>query len=208
MKVKLLFLAPALAFTLLAAAQKNTPPVNNDKYRINLPSYWGKGNKVWKVLTDKLPLICGELVAKELCGDKCNPKYSVDFYITEPTVLDYTSKKVIAVASTDTRYLLQKPIPPQGASDYVNSPNNNNDNSWQVITNYTFQCFLLLKNEKGDILTRMILVDTNEVWEKINPVLSTVSGPPLSSYIETNKEKFRPVSYDLLAIADKKILAL
>jgi hypothetical protein len=208
MKIKLLFLVPALAFSLLAAAQKNASRVNNDKYRINLPAYWGKGHKVWKVLIDKLPLVCEELVDKDICGDDCHPKYTVDFYLTEPTVVDFTTKRLITPPDPDTRSLLLKSQNFQSSGNTYYPSNTSMVDSWQAITDYTFQCYLLLRNEEGKILTKMILVDTNEIWERPHPEIIKTNTPPDANYMQNNKEKFNPVIFDLLAIVEKKILSL
>ncbi|MEO6613292.1 MAG: hypothetical protein ABIT05_15515 [Chitinophagaceae bacterium] len=208
MKVKLLLLLPALLLSMAITAQKNTSQVKNDKYRINLPSYWGKGHKVWKILIDKLPLVCEELAGKELCGDDCNPAYTVDFYLTEPTVVDFTTKKIITPADPYTRNLLQKSMNFESSGNLYYPNNTSIVDSWQAFTNYSFQCFLLLKDAEGKILTRMILVDTNEIWERPHPETIKTNTPPDMSYMEKNKEKFNPVIFDLLAIVEKKILGL
>jgi hypothetical protein len=66
--------------------QRLSTPDSN-KYRIDLPSYWKPGNKVWKILIDKLPLVCAEIKDKEICGDDCNPAYSFEFEMSDPVIL-------------------------------------------------------------------------------------------------------------------------
>lgn len=208
MKVKFILLVAATMLSLIVTAQKKSTAVNNDKYRVNLPDYWGKGHKVWKVLIDKLPVACEELAGKDLCGDDCNPKYTVEFYLTEPTVVDYSTKRIIPAANTDTRHLVQKNMNFESTGNYYFPSNTSIIDSWQAITNYNFQCFLLLMDEKGKILTKMVLVDTNEIWERPHPETIKGGTPPQSNYMENNKEKFNLVIFDLLAIVEKKILAL
>ncbi|HEY6064248.1 MAG TPA: hypothetical protein VIV35_11600, partial [Chitinophagaceae bacterium] len=53
---------------LARATGQRLPTVDSNKYRIDLPEYWKPGNRVWKILTDKLPLICDEIKNRELCG--------------------------------------------------------------------------------------------------------------------------------------------
>src|SRR5689334_13486005 len=93
MKPTLLLATSLLALMLSATAQDKKLPLSKNKYRINLPDYWGYGNKVWQILTEKLPLVSEELKGKDICGDNCRPKYTVDFYITEPEVIGYTRDK-------------------------------------------------------------------------------------------------------------------
>ncbi|MEO7922280.1 MAG: hypothetical protein ABIR30_01240 [Chitinophagaceae bacterium] len=205
---RLLALLLVLSFAFVATAQQGSATVKENKYRINLPSYWGNGNKVWGILTDKLPLICEELKDKELCGDGCKPKYSVDFFLTESVVEDYSSKENITTPNTNTRQVLYNTNDPQ-KPNYVNP---NNTSSWNITSYFSFQCYLLLRDENGKILTRMILVDTNEVWEvshnvKLSPGASS-HQQNMSSYIDNNRDNLKPVIKDLLAIADKKMLSL
>lgn len=207
MKLLLLPLFFVIIYPLSSKAQ--TSKVKENKYRIDLPNYWGKGHKVWKVLTDKLPVVCAELENKELCGDDCNAKYVVEFYLTEPTVVDYSSKRIIAPVETNTRVLLLK------ANNFDVRSNNYSTfyptrtsaiDSWQATANYYFQCYLLLRDNTGKLITTLILVDTNEVWERTYP--KELPMRPSESDIEFNKEKYNPVIYDLLAIVERKILAL
>jgi hypothetical protein len=216
-KIFFSFLYCTLIATSSFAQQNKLSAVNENKYRINLPDYWGKGNKVWGVLTDKLPLVCEELKDKDLCGDNCKPKYVVDFYISEPEVTGYSIYRVPQYASTNTR-LLATPIPVMTSSTYIPPAIVNNQRAYsppeslKLVTEYQFQCFLILKNEKDSILTKLILVDTNEVWfsdyngKDVNEWPYSLENP--ASFIEKNKEKLFPNKFELLAIADKKILAL
>lgn len=191
------------------------------KYRINLPAHFKPGNKAWRILDEKLPLVCDELKGKELCGDDCNPRYSVDFSMSPPVILDYYAQR-----ATGTSY--------------------------DIITLYTFECSLLLKNKAGETITRIILVDTNEVFkisskasiaEFLVPpppdkiflhknasgqpevvVAANPNNPPATSvfrsdgsyggietpysYINKNKEKLAPKEKDQLAVIDQRIAAL
>jgi len=211
------------AFTLLAvvmvlfssvSGQKKLLRVNENKYRIELPDFWAHGNKVWKVLSDKLPLVCGELKDKELCGDDCNPKYIVELVYSEPVIYDYSSYLIPQSGPTNTRAMVK----PLATGAYITYPELNTRplyspvyqrESYKITTEYGFQCFLLLKNDSGRILTKMVLVDTNEVWERIHqPVyLDKINSNP-DAYIEKHKEWLIPEKYELLGIIDKKILAL
>ncbi|NOT51186.1 MAG: hypothetical protein HOP10_07905 [Chitinophagaceae bacterium] len=208
-----------LLLSIAAIAQNKTLPLSENKYRINLPDYWGHGNKVWNILTEKLPLVSEELKDKEVCGDDCHPKYSIDFYITEPELTGYTRYKKPKAVSTSTRALVNK-IPgtvlvpgsysPQLPAGYYNQAANNQPEQWQMTAEYVFQCFLLLKDDTGRIITKFILVDTNEVWSSAfkgsNTEYSSPQNPDV--FFETYKEKFTPDKFELLAIVDKKILAL
>jgi hypothetical protein len=197
--------------------------VDTNKYRIDLPEYWKPGNRVWKILTDKLPLVCNEIMDKELCGDHCNPLYTLEFEMSDPVIFDY--------------------FPVHISSIYTNNQFVKPSATWEIQTNYGFECSLLLKNEKGTIITRFILVDTNEVWRISNRVtLASYSPPPVPvnvnrrfrsgrngniepnppsnqpimpeisqegetpySYINRNREKLTPTYRDMFAVVDRKI---
>lgn len=210
----LLFLLTA---GITVAAQKSK--LSENKYRINLPDYWKSGNKVWQKLTDKLPEVCGELKDKELCGDNCNPRYTVEFYMTQPWIIDYY---------------------PNHISSDVNSTRPTE--LWEFVTYYNFQCYLLLyDNSTKKLLTKVIVVDTNEVWQLRNRATllsyapagpsraglraytvnsgtqqlpSTISGPTSQSgqtpfsYINNNKSVLNPQEKDLLAVVDDKFRSL
>lgn len=223
---KLLYCGLLIASALLGKAQ-HLSNTDTGKYRINLPAYWGKGNKVWQILTDKLPLVCEELKDKELCGDDCHPKYSIEFQLSEPVVQDYYPIHVI--------------------SDNTVSANKQATETWDIETRYSFECSLLLFDDKDKLLTRLILVDTNEVFRVIHRVnlLSFTAAPPTryavrrptrtetvfvnldtynspnittptsgqtgqtpNSYINENPEKLAPGRKDLLAVVDAKLRAL
>lgn len=203
-----------------AASQKTNSQVKENKYRINLPEYWGKGNKVWKILTDKLPQACEELKNKELCGDNCNPAYTVDFYMTEPEVTDYNKVNVNPTPSTNTQrgsyapnaaertnYVAGLPAP---YSYYKNDVISNNN--WKITVVYNFQCYLLLRDREDKIITRIILVDTNENWSKMQIVNlsqgSNFNAQTPENYIEKNKDKLAPTLNELFAIIDDKLLSL
>ncbi len=208
-----LLLLGGLLVTFSVQAQKNKTAVNENKYRINLPDYWGRGNKVWKVLIDRLPQICEELSGKDICGDDCQPKYTVDFYMTEPVVIDYYTQKKNPPLNTRTNLFI-KPGDPRYTdarfADYTRPfSNSQNYNAWQVTSYYNFEFFLLLKDETGKILTRMILVDTTETWTTVHDINLTSSGSQnILNYVSDNKDKLLPPDKDLIAIADKKMLDL
>lgn len=197
--------------------------VDSNKYRVNLPDYWKSGNRVWKILTDKMPLICEELKDKELCGDDCNPRYTIEFEMSEPVIFDY--------------------FPNHISSSYVNNRFVKPSEIWEIQTFYGFECSLLLRNEKGVLITRFILVDTNEVWKIANRVTLASFAPPPSpaiysrrtssnrtgvpdlnnivnmpdipatgqagetpyAYINNNREKLVPAYRGLFAVVDMKI---
>ncbi len=208
MKRMTCLLAFVLFFAAFAAAQ-NLAAIDTGKYRINLPDYWRPGNKIWQVLTDKLPIVCEELVDKELCGDRCNPRYSIEFEMSEPDIIDYYANRSSIGKTTDT---------------------------WEIVTLYRFSSSLLLFNEKDELLTRLILVGKDETWrvtERVelrsyvpskpqriyvapvggqsnadlgNQQFSTpIPGQSPYSYIDKNKEKLSPTRRDMLGIIDEKI---
>lgn len=197
-------------------------PVDTNKYRINLPEYWKPGNRVWKILTDKLPFVCNEIKDKELCGDHCNPLYTVEFEMSDPVIFEY--------------------FPNHISSIYTNNQFVKPSETWEIQTLYGFECSLLLRNEKGILITRFILVDTNEVWRISNRVtLASYAPPPIPatvarrtrnnrngnvdaepnipvnipqmsqegetpySYINRNREKLTPAYRDMIAVVDRKI---
>jgi hypothetical protein len=218
MRKILLPTASLLLLSVCLSAQPKTLKLNENKYSIYLPDYWGKGHKVWQVLTDKLPVICEELKDKELCGDNCNPKYRVELYVTEPGNFEYDSKKANPAPYTNTRHLGNQMVMVNGIPHQAYNPErayySSASNMWKITTLYDFQCYLLLMDDTGKIITRMILVDTNEIWHREN-VVNMSSGGNFSdqnakAYIENenNKEKLMPTLYEMLAIIEKKILDL
>src|SRR6185436_3318183 len=112
----------------------------------------------WKILTDKLPLVCNEIRDKELCGDHCNPFYTVEFEMSGPVIFDY--------------------LPNHISSTYTNNQFVKPSETWEIQTLYGFECSLLLRNEKGVLITRFILVDTNEVWRIAKRVILASYAPP------------------------------
>ncbi len=223
MKNNIFLLLVISCISLTTTAQQTSEKIDTNKYRINLPDYWEKGNKVWKVLNDRLPAICEELINKDLCGDDCNPKYSIELYITEPYIQEFRYSKVFPKPKTRTVYQSYTPFHTGtfGPGDpRANFPNflapaetnrtDNADNSWQFITSYSFDCYLLLVENKEKVLTRIVLVDTNEVWERFIPEdyakTRNIKNP--DTFIDEHKELLVPRLHELFAIIDKKILAL
>ncbi len=203
-----------------AAVLAQPAKINANKYRLNLPSYWKPGNKVWQILTDKLPEVCEELKDKELCGDNCNPKYTLEFYMSAPYIHDYYPNHI--------------------SSD--NNPNRPTE-VWDFVTYYSFQCYLLLfDNKNNKLLTKVVITDTGDVWQvKTRATLLSFAPPspyrfglrsigansqapqgynlnsnvPVSqvgqtpySFINSNKEKLLPAEKDMLAVVDDKIRSL
>jgi len=218
MKQTFLLLILANLITLPSISQRNLTQIDNDKYRINLPDYWGKGNKVWHNLIEKIPALCEELKGKDLCGDKCNPAYTIDFYITEPIIFDYTAVKKFPALSTNTQLnAKQEAIRIKNPLDYhrynVNTISNTDyQNNWNITTNYGFQCFLLLKDNSGKLLTKIVLVDTNQVWSKQHIVNLSSNGNfsalTPQTYIENNESKLSPTPKELMEIAEQKLLSM
>lgn len=212
-----------LLLSIAAISQNNSQPVAEKKYRINLPDYWGHGNKVWQILTEKLPLVCEELKDREICGDDCRPKYTIDFYITEPELVGYTRYKRSQPPSTNTRILANNPMPglslvkgnyvtttPPEYYNYATASKLSQTDKWEMSGEYVFQCFLLLKDDTGHVITKFILVDTNETWiskyKGERPSNFSAENPDV--FFEKNKENFTPDKFELLGIVDKKILSL
>lgn len=195
--------------------------VDSTKYRINLPDFWKPGNKIWRILTDKLPIVCEELKDKEICGDDCNPWLRIEFEMSQPVIFDH--------------------LPNHISANYTHTQRVSPYDIWDIQTCYGFECSLLLMDNNDKILTRFILVDTNEVWKISNrvkllsyapaPIPATytrrvsnrngnVIDPNVSmqqfvpgaqegetpfAYINRNQEKLLPSLKDLFAIIDKKI---
>lgn len=197
-----------LFFISIAVSGQSLSAVDSIKYSIHLPDYWKPGNKIWQVLSDKLPQVCEELKGKQLCGDNCNPAYSIEFEMSEPVINNYYSNHISSGTTSQT---------------------------WEFVTMYRFTSSLLLVNEKNELLTRFILVDTNEVWrvthkavlasytptppQRIymlnNPSLNTsdpelrhrfgTAGQSPYAYINNHKNKLSPTQRDMLGIIDEKI---
>ena len=212
MKNHLLFSIFCLLLISVAGGQSKLP-LDTAKYRLELPDYWKPGNKIWQILSDKLPLVAEELKDKELCGDDCNPKYRIQFEISEPVIFDHY---------------------PSHVSTYKNKE------TWEFTTFYGFSCSLLLINDQNELITRFILVDTNEVWlikhraelmsyKPSHPQKLTLTptyyyggasavrdmsgyvgttgylGQTPFSYIINNEDKLAPAYRDLMGIVDNKI---
>ena len=221
---RLLVWSVLLIFSLSETAGQRLSLPDSNKYRINLPGYWKPGNKIWRILTDKLPLICQELRDKELCGDDCTPLYTIELEISDPVVFDFFPNHIL--------------------SNYANNQFSRPSEVWDIQTYYGFECSFLLRNEKAVLLTRLILVDTNEVWKISNRVTlaSYAPPPPVAlynrrtspsrsgvvdiysnpsnlqiipvtgqegetpfSFINKNREKLAPGYKDLFAVIDQKI---
>jgi len=219
-------LAGYLVFLLLIQGElfaQQKLAIDSTKYRIHLPDYWGSGNKIWRILTDKLPTVCEELKDKELCGDDCIPWLHIEFVISDFSVIDYLPSLVSATYS----YERSKP-----------------SENWDIHTMYSFGCSLLLMDNNDKIITRFIIVDTAETWRVINRVRLASYAPTASpatyrrytatrvgvvtdpttfvnttqqfvpsaqegetpyAYINNNKEKLAPVMRDLFRVVDQKI---
>lgn len=221
----LLFCFFLFLYGLTETTGQRLPNVDSTKFRIELPEYWKPGNRVWKILTDKLPLVCNEIKDKELCGDHCNPLYTFHFEMSDPVIFEYIPNHISSIYTHN---------------QYVKPTEN-----WEIQTRFGFECSLLLRNEKGELITRFILVDTNEVWSVANRVtLASYSPPPIPanssrrnrgsryattlepepiiqnqsvipqfgqegetpySYINRNREKLTPTYRDMIVIVDRKI---
>jgi hypothetical protein len=220
--------SPFLFFVFLFSCLAEVPAqrllsTDTTKYRINIPEYWKPGNRVWKILTDKLPLVCKELKDKELCGDNCNPGYTIEFEMSDPVIFEYFPNHISSV--------------------YTNNQFGKPSETWEIKTLYGFECSLLLRNEKGVLITRFILVDTNEVWNISNRVtLASYAPTPVPvnfnrrirygknvstdpnpytyqsimpeigqegetpySYINRNREKLIPTHRDMFSVVDARI---
>jgi hypothetical protein len=201
---------------------RSSPDTN--KYRINLPGYWKPGNRVWKILTDKLPLVCEQLKDKELCGDDCRPGYTIELELSDPVIFNYYPNYIPSV--------------------YASSRFANPSEVWEIQTSYGFESSLLLKNENGVLIKRLILVDSNEVWkvskkitlthyapqppaviylrrttssrtsvlaDNTNPYNQQIvptggqEGETPYSYIYTNQKKLVPSYRDMLLVVDLKL---
>lgn len=136
---------PFILFSLITLTSGFNPgaqtlaDVDTNKYTIRLPGYWKPGNRIWKILTEKLPLVCEEIRDKELCGDNCNPRYTIELEIFEPLATNYDYYCTNLTSTGPVR-------------------------NWVFLTYYNFQSSFLLLNEKRELITRFILVDTSETW--------------------------------------------
>lgn len=117
--------------------------VDTGKYSLLLPPYWKPGNKAWRILDDLLITKIPELFNKELCGDDCNPAYRVEFYMSNPRIDHYSATHVNSTRYTQT---------------------------WNITTHYSFEAALLLFDHTNKLLTRILLIDPEEDWRKLNRV--------------------------------------
>ncbi len=213
-----------LFFLQLNASSQNLASIDTNKYRINLPDFWKPGNKIWEILSDKLPIVCEEIRDKELCGDDCNPRYTIEFEMSMPVVIDYQANHIL--------------------SSYANNQTSRPTETWDIQTIYAFESSLLLTNEKGEYIKRFIIVDVNESWRISSRItLNSYAPPPplvlynrrpapsrfgivdpLSNfsnqqlipitgqegetpfaYIAKNKKKLAPTFRDMFIVIDQKI---
>lgn len=208
----------SLFFSLLAVplfSQRTLQDTDENKYRILLPDHWSNHSKAFHVLTDVLPALCPELKDKDICGDDCNPAWTVAFYLSEPELLSYqVYPRNSPITNTNTRSSFVSkdfyisPASPQPRQETGNNliyrqPNTNTTGK-EIVSYFTFQCFLLLRDKEQNIVTRLILVDTNEVWQKVQA--NRKGNTPEDASGKTNP--LLPSAKDLMAIADKKIIAL
>lgn len=131
--------------------------------------------------------------------------------MTAPYVTDYSTQKTPAPVPTDTRNLIRP-------ANYYQSPEYAkylaSNNTWNVTSYFNFQCYLLLMDDTNKILTKLILVDTDETFAIVNRVdmnrtaYNSFAEQNISSYIDNNKERLIPPAKTLYEIAEKKILAL
>ena len=177
--------------------------IDTNKYRLDLPDYWKAGSKVWRILSDKLPLVCEEIRDKDLCGDDCNPKYRIELFLSDPEIVDFTSSRL---------------------------SNDRNKETWQHMTYYAFECTLVLFDENQKPLTRFIVVGKDEVWKLVNntssyapaqpvPMKMIVSNNPRQEILVSQpretprggssplnqKRIFFPLEKDLFLVVDNKI---
>ena len=220
MRAALVFLTASL-FSFIQTEAQHLASVDSNKYRINLPDYWKPGQRIWRILSDKLPVVCEEIRDKELCGDDCNPWLRIEFEMSDPFILDY--------------------LPNHISSNYANNQLSRPSELWDIQTTYVFEASLLLMDNNGRIITRFILVDTNEIWRQSNRItLASYAPAPPSvsyirrttpnrsgiipdpgnqqmipvtgqegmtpfSYINKNRDKLAPTLKDLLGVIDTKI---
>lgn len=124
-------------------AAQRLSSLDTGKYSLLLPSYWKPGNKAWRILDDLLITKIPELQNKELCGDDCNPAYRVEFYMSNPLIDHYSASHV-----NSTRF----------------------SQTWNITTHYSFEAALLLFDHRNKLLTRILLIDPEEDWRKLNRV--------------------------------------
>lgn len=63
--------------------------------------------------------------------------------------------------------------------------------TWEFVTMYRFASSLLLLNEKNELLTKFILVDTNEIWRVTQQaqLASFTPAPPKKIYVLTPADR-------------------
>lgn len=208
------FIFILLVVTITAQSQKSLK-VSENKFKLELYKVWGKSHAVSKKLLEKLPEICPELKDFEICGDDCNPEYTVEFFMSDPTVFEYRLQRTAGFPNTNTRNLVQYPIARLNFPEQQISPNNvlqPSSEKWTIVSSYFFQSFLLLRNRNNEIITKLVLVDTNEVWQTLRSSVINVNpnsrkNTPFSN-IDDNPEMLIPPREEMVGIVERKILAL
>jgi hypothetical protein len=201
--------------TSVVFSQKTLKDTDENKYRINLPEYWGKGYKYLRILNTILSEQVDVLKDKELCGDECNTGYRVEVYITNPKMEEYRYSKVLQWANTNTRGLtnnrrlvnLETGQYEPSLNNYA--PVNNSQDRWQFRGLYSFNCYLLVIDKDDKITHKLILVSDDELWDKkMITDLSLHTQLTPAAYLEANYEKLYPADFEVYSIIENKILAL
>ena len=126
-----------IGVTGFAGMSQKTARINPDKYRINFPPFWKPRPKAMRTLIDRLPGVCEELKDKDICGDDCRPKYTLEFYMSEPVIADFRANPI--------------------ASGYQTR-------SYNIVTSYAFECALVLFDENDRLIKRVNLVNLDQTW--------------------------------------------
>jgi hypothetical protein len=116
---------------------QNNYQVPKGTFNIDLPSYWQQHTSSKKILGAALPLICQELKDKVYCEGRCDAEYSIKLEITDPLI---------------------------EGRDYRSIGKSGSQEQFEFNTYYSFNATLLLTDKNNMIVTRMLLVDTNEIW--------------------------------------------
>lgn len=212
------FLPVLLMICISAGAQQTT---SDNNFSLELPSYWKKEGKVWRMLAEKLPEYCPELSGKQVCADCPQTEYKVVWLMSEPLVMGQDVKEVSNSRNPAASRVNSVNVTVQGTNgrDSIiatranfNPRMENYSTRWNIRIYYSFQFSFLLLDNKDSILRRIILVDTDEMFVKNNDVVTSsyfeTSPVTPANYIVQNQEKLFPRQTDLFVIVGDKLSML
>lgn len=212
------FLPVLLMICISAGAQQTT---SDNNFSLELPSYWKKEGKVWRMLAEKLPEYCPELSGKQVCADCPQTEYKVVWLMSEPLVMGQDSKEIDNNRINGTNGINRMTSAGRSNtgrdsivanSNYVYERTRDYNTRWQIRTYFTFQFSLLVLDNKDSIIRRLILVDNDEVNFKATEITSSSrfeTNPVIpANFVAENQRELMPQQNDQFVVVDRKLTML